>query len=255
MESLKEERIKTDPYSTIADIYDVLMDHVDYAGWTDYILVLCTSQGHSPNKILECACGTGSFLKEFSKRGVTHTAGFDISMQMLKAAQNKLEKNSIDHSLFQADLISIPVRSDFDTVLCFYDSINYLKSISDVEKALINMWDLVQPGGVMIFDVSTDQNSLKNFDKKNYAFIFENYNCKRRSFYRQEDRIQVTDIMITDKRDAKTFTERHIQHIYPYESIFRIAKKLPKAEVLLFNDYSFDPPDSKSERVHFYVMK
>ncbi|MCP4724483.1 MAG: class I SAM-dependent methyltransferase [bacterium] len=255
MESLKEEFIKTKPYSALADIYDVLMEHVDYAGWTDYIFAICTGQGHSPVKILECACGTGLFLAEFLRRGVKSAAGFDYSLQMVKSAKKKLDKTSSDYSVFQSDLIAIPVRSKFDTVLCFYDSINYLKSIEDVELALKNMWDLVMPGGVLIFDVSTEQNSLRNFDKKNYSFKFENFNCKRRSFYRQEDRIQITDIMITDKKNAKTFSERHIQYIYPYESIYRIAKKLSPAEVLLFNDYSFDPPDEDSERVHFFVRK
>ncbi len=255
MESLNEELVKTDPYTALAEIYDVLMEHVDYAGWTDYIYALCANQGHSPENILECACGTGSFIVEFIKRGAASCTGFDISFEMVKAALEKLVSVSSDVKLFRGDMTAIPSGTKFDTVLCFYDSLNYLSTIKDVESALRNMWEMAEPDGVMIFDVSTENNSIRNFDRKNFAFNLENYICKRRSFYRKEDGIQITDIMITDKRDAKIYSERHFQYIYPLDQIEKIVEQLPGAKILLYNEYSFDPPDEDSERVHFLVLK
>jgi ubiquinone/menaquinone biosynthesis C-methylase UbiE len=255
LKSLKEELIKAKPYSALADIYDVMMDHVDYSGWTDYIFALCTKHSHSPEHILECACGTGSFLLEFAKRGIKNPSGFDYSINMVNSAKKKLGKLPVDCNLFQADLTAIPVKKTFDTVLCFYDSINYLNNFKKVEFALRNMWSLVKPGGVLIFDISTERNSIRNFDRKNYEFSFENLICKRRSFYRREDRVQITDVMITDKKNGKTFSERHCQYIYPYKLIVGSLKNLPGSMLLLFNEYSFDPPDNDSERIHFFVMK
>ncbi len=47
-------------YKEFSQIYDLLMNDVDYEKWTSFI----TDKIKGSKKILEAACGTGSILEE-----------------------------------------------------------------------------------------------------------------------------------------------------------------------------------------------
>ena len=68
-------------YDRFAEVYDRLMDDVDYKARTDYLLSLIEKHDRLPTLLLELACGTGGFSNEFAKRGadVIHVmAGYGI---------------------------------------------------------------------------------------------------------------------------------------------------------------------------------
>ena len=46
-------------YQAFAELYDELMDDVDYESWADYYTRLLSIYGIRNGKICECACGTG----------------------------------------------------------------------------------------------------------------------------------------------------------------------------------------------------
>ena len=69
-------------YDRFAEVYDRLMEDADYKTRTDYLLSLFEKHDRRPALLLDLACGTGGFSKEFAKRGID-VIGVDVSEYIL----------------------------------------------------------------------------------------------------------------------------------------------------------------------------
>ena len=69
-------------YEAFAEVYDELMNDIDYEGWADYYVRLLSIYGIRSGKICECACGTGGLTIPLAARGFSMT-GVDLSQEML----------------------------------------------------------------------------------------------------------------------------------------------------------------------------
>ena len=69
-------------YQDFAEIYDRLMDNVDYEAWAEYYARLLSIYGIKSGKVCECACGTGSLTLPLYRAGFQMT-GVDLSREML----------------------------------------------------------------------------------------------------------------------------------------------------------------------------
>ena len=54
-------------YSKLAEIYDHIMNDVDYAYWAEYINDLLHQHHPKPTSITELSCGTASLTLELNK--------------------------------------------------------------------------------------------------------------------------------------------------------------------------------------------
>ena len=79
-------------YSKLAEIYDILMENVDYDVWADFIDEVIQVHHPDPGKILELACGTGSLSLSLDKLGVYDIVATDKSRPMVQKAQSKGEE-------------------------------------------------------------------------------------------------------------------------------------------------------------------
>jgi hypothetical protein len=48
------------------------------------------------------------------------------------------------------------LRPHFDAVICLFDSLNHLLSVSDLELAFHSVYSCLKPGGLFLFDVNTE---------------------------------------------------------------------------------------------------
>lgn len=56
-------------YEAFAEVYDELMNDIDYEGWADYYVRLLSIYGIRSGKICECACGTGDLRFRWRRGG------------------------------------------------------------------------------------------------------------------------------------------------------------------------------------------
>jgi SAM-dependent methyltransferase len=110
--------------------------------------------GIQPTDILDLACGEGSFAIEMSKQGY-HVTGIDQSQSMIKLAQEKAHKENQPVNFIVEDMRSLPFDAEFDLVTCFFDSLNYLITINDLNDAFLNVFKALRQGGFFIFDMNT----------------------------------------------------------------------------------------------------
>lgn len=100
-------------------------------------------------RALDAGCGTGIYTVELARMGA-HAAGFDKSLDMLRAAQAKAAKENLAINLLAADALSIPFRDDsFDLAL----SVNMLCFVADMDAALLEMKRVLSPGGRLVVGV------------------------------------------------------------------------------------------------------
>lgn len=80
------------------------------------------------DRILEVGCGTGRVIKFLLENDLNNITGVDISDEMLKIAQNKLNKyiKANDLSLKRHDFSSEALKNDFDRVFITYYTFNYI---------------------------------------------------------------------------------------------------------------------------------
>lgn len=137
-------------YGEQAELYDIVYQWKDYDGEADRLRQLLADRGVGPgSRVLEAACGTGSYLARL--RDHFQVAGFDLAPGMLDVARRKLP----GVPLWQADLTRVrpeDVDGPYDAVLCLFSSIGYLFPEDRLYRALANLAALLRPGGVLLLE-------------------------------------------------------------------------------------------------------
>ena len=141
-------------YEGFAEIYDKLMDDVNYESWADYYTRLLSIYGVKSGKICECACGTGNLTLPLFYRGYQMT-GVDLSREMLWQAAQKARKQGIAIPFVQQDMKALNLHRPMDAVLATCDGANYLLKEEDLLSFFRAAFRNIRPGGALIFDVST----------------------------------------------------------------------------------------------------
>ena len=135
----------------IADLYDRRSPVYDDNNW---LLQICQrlieySQIRSGDRILDIGTGTGHLAFAAAKivGDTGRVIGVDISVRMLKQAQDKanaLGLNNIEFQLADAELLQFP-SSSFDRILCA-NTFPWLEN----KAATLSLWyQFLQPGGLI----------------------------------------------------------------------------------------------------------
>jgi SAM-dependent methyltransferase len=138
-------------YEQIAPFYDDFTAHHNYPEWIDALLALGAAHGLRGDTVLDVGCGTGKGFMPLLDLGWKVTAA-DISPSMVELARTKAGPGV---PIEVADMRELPVYGSFDLVLCLDDTINYLHSAAELERALRGMAANLAPDGVLIFDSNT----------------------------------------------------------------------------------------------------
>ena len=208
----RKELSKNNSYSLFAQYYDVYMSHVDYSSWIA-LLMECYSLYTTNNldKILELACGTATISSRLVREGYNVDAA-DSSGHMLSIASMKSNKPRLFAHFMGAPL----PYSDYDLVLCLFDSVNYLLKPEYISALLNSVYDALNSGGLFIFDISTIQNSLENFSDSTYLTQLKDGYLVHRAEYDEESYLQKSFLTFFKMigNSYKLFEESHEQMVY-----------------------------------------
>lgn len=242
------------PYDTLAAWYDELMGEVPYDEWGSRILYLLDAMGPQPKRILELACGTGQITGQLLKAGHWVTA-VDRSEAMLQEAQKQLGNPGAKLKLIAADMLDYATTERYDAVISVCDGFNYLASLKDLDSMLKKCRELCKPGGLILFDLSSDwkfRTQLKDTviaeNHEDMAFIWENH-------YDEAERLLEFDLTFFI-RQGSTFrrvTEHHVQRAHTPEEIAFICREHKLDLEGIFDGYSASPVEDESERFHCII--
>ena len=213
-------------YNELAYYYDILMDDVDYGLWSDYIVELYNYYGVKPQKILDTACGTGNITIPMAKKGYTMW-GVDLSTDMLSIAQNKADKQKQKIRFLNQDMSQLRINDKFDSVLCMCD----ISSRYKLSTILGN-------------------NSLYQ-EKNNINYIWNNNYDEKKSL------VEMYLVFFVPENEElyRRFEEEHVQRAYDAEYLADLLLRQGFGDISVFDEFSFEKPGEKSERIFFAARK
>ena len=240
------------PYQGLAPIYDYVMRHVDYDEWAAFIRDVFARYAPETKHLIDLACGTGNVSSELSLLGFSIT-GADLSESMVRIAQEKAALRGDDSTFVQRDLRGLSGLGPFEGAVCMYDSFNYLLEPEDIDETLSQVIGILQPGGLFVFDVCTERNSLTYFGDMHDRESGPGFTYERHSYYDTDVRLQHNDFEIRFEGDETLYEESHVQRIYQLTDIEQRIKASPFELVDLLAEFTFEPGSEKANRVHYIL--
>lgn len=237
-------------YKEFSQIYDLLMDDIDYEKWTSFIL----EKTGGRRKVLEAACGTGSITRLLAENNYKVTA-FDLSQDMLMRAYEKLGKNS-GVKLLNMDMTNFRIDDKFEAAICCCDGINYINE-DQVKMYFRNVFNHLNENSCFIFDISTEYkyDSLFNetyvYDDGQIFYVWENIIDEQNNAVSMEINFFIKD---SDNKYTR-INEIQTQYIHKTETINRLLKETGFSCIEIYDDYNEKKFNEKSLRAVFCAKK
>ncbi|WP_326910322.1 class I SAM-dependent DNA methyltransferase [Sedimentibacter sp. MB31-C6] len=238
-------------YKEFSQIYDLLMNDIDYEKWTSFII---DKLGINNNKVLEAACGTGSITSLMAEHNFKVTA-FDLSQDMLMRAYEKLGRIP-NVKLLNQNMTNFKIDDKFKGAICCCDGINYITS----EELLLffnRINEHLDIGSKFIFDMSTEYkyktmfNDTYVYDDNEIFYVWENI------FDNILSKVDIEiNFFVKDKlHKYERITEIQTQYIHRTDEIVNMLNYAGFSDVKIFDDYNDNIVNDKSLRAVFCTTK
>lgn len=211
-----------------------------------------------PKKLLDIACGEGTFAVEMAKEGLEVT-GIDRSARMLELAQKKAKEEKVAIDFVLGDMTRMKFDGNFDTATCWFDSMNYVLKNSDLKKVFSGVHAALEDGGLFIFDMNTIHGLVTNWHQSTYIQqntddIFEAHSTDY-DFERNIATLEMTGFV--RKNDSwKRIKEIHTERGYTFEEIRKAFKSAGFSEIACWESLKMmNHAEPDSNRVFFILKK
>jgi len=239
----------TYPYFKLAEIYDQVMEHVDYKAWSAYIEKLAGSKRSAIRDVLDLSCGTGKHLQHFPE--TWSSFGADQSYSMVNQARQK----NYNHrpALFVQRAPELAIRDEsFDLVTMLYDSINYVLEKDAVVLLEAEIARILKPGGIFIFDVVTRDGLLAHMDDFFETNTWGGQAYQREAWFEPEKNMQCNAFSLYF--NGEMYHEIHRQKIRSLAEWTGLFSRVLNIEAT-YADFSFKPANDSNIRIHFLCSK
>ena len=244
-------------YQAFADVYDALMDDVDYDGWANYYVRLLAAAGVAPRTLCDCACGTGSLTVRFAERGVRVT-GVDLSGEMLARAQEKARRRGVQAMFVRQDMCALELPRPVDALVCGCDGVNYLLDDGRLNAFFAQARASLKPGGALAFDVSSPYKLEKTLgngffgeEREDVAYLWSNR-------FDPTSRTISMDLTFFVRREDglyRRFDELHVQKAHEPEKLAELLRTNGFSEIRIFGDRTFDAPAPDAQRIFLLAVR
>lgn len=242
-------------YDLIAPIYDDINGELDYSRWADFIEELINRElGHSPDLVLDLACGTGKMTVELAARGYD-MIGIDYSVEMLNLAREHAAAFGVDGKILWLcqDMRAFELYGTVDVVVSCLDSINHLSAPNELDTCLSLVHNYLAPNGIFIFDLNGKYKFENIYAKRVYAMEGADNFCVWQNYYSPKTRL--CDFYITlfeRKRDGsyKRSDERQRERMYTLRSIKKHLASLGFEFIGAYSDFNYKSAEDRDERIY-----
>lgn len=127
----------------------------------------------SGKSVLDLACGTGFYSREFKRRGATDVLGVDISAEMIAAARASERREPLGVLYEVGDVAELrPLDRRFDIALAV-QCLNYAEGVAQMERMCRNIQDSLVPGGEFFVFAQKPDYRFDNASLDTYGFRCE----------------------------------------------------------------------------------
>lgn len=213
-------------YQLLAKVYDALVgDEEATLQWVSFV-----EEHIGKHKVIhDLACGSGDIAIELAKRSNKIIAS-DISKEMLEFAMTKDDANLV--GFMQMDMREFESEEPLDAILCFCDSLNYLK-LDELYQVFEKVYLGLKDQGFFLFDIHS-MDRLSEFQEEYLEEGIVNHIPYEWSILAQEDKLY-QNFVFFDK-EAKPTYETYVQTVFNPN----IEQKLKKIgfDVMIYTDFN-----------------
>lgn len=241
-------------YTDFAQLYDALMDDVDYDAWTAYLTGLSGCADNAALRVVDVACGTGNITLRLAQAGFTVT-GVDLSESMLSLAQQKAARAGLQIPFVRQDMRKLSLHRAADLLICACDGVNYLPQ-GGAKDFFASAFACLKPGGQLLFDIRSPwelrsmDGQLYGEDRPDAAYLWSNHLTPH------GDVLQMDLTFFTPAHDGlfRRFQEEHRMRLY---SIDVLLSELRAAgfEARAYGFLTDQPPKGDEARVQFHAIR
>ena len=245
-------------YGRFAYVYDILMENVPYDKWIELFLAKVHQFNIEGRNVLDVGCGTGEFSIRLAERGY-YVTGVDLSEEMLLIAAEKAAAKQASIPLFHQNMAELDLAREFDAVVIFCDSLNYLETEEEVKETFSSVYKHLKPGGLFMFDVHSIYKMTEVFQGNTFADPYEEVSYIWNS-YEGEEPYSVEHELSFFVKDGDTglyerFEEDHYQRTYPVDMYLDWLGEAGFISKEVLADLEDKEPESDSERIVFLAVK
>lgn len=245
-------------YEHFSMIYDELMDEAPYERWLTFFLREIQVHNRTAKRILDLACGTGEMSTRLYENDFDVT-GVDLSEEMLSIAYEKAMNKGYMIPFYQQNMAELEGFTNFDIVVIFCDSLNYLQTEQEVINTFQSVYRALNQSGLLLFDVHSTykisdiyRNATFAYNGDNISYIWNSFPGEHRYSIEHELTFFVFDEE-TEKYDR--FDELHKQRTYPVQQYISWLEEVGFDILSITSDFTSEPVCDKTERVFFTVKK
>lgn len=243
-------------YETLAGAYDRLTQDIPYEEILAFYQKIMDLYGVKPETVLDLACGTGSLSVLLAQAGYS-VLGADQSVEMLTQAYEKtmlMEGNKPYFVRQKMQSLRLPVP--VDCTVCCLDSINYVTNPEDCRKAFCRVYENLNPGGLLIFDINSEA-KLKGLDGQMFIDEDDDVYCVWRAEFDGQTRICTYDMDIFFRQGNlwERTAEEHQEYAYTARELTEWLKEAGFTDIHIFGDRRLDVPQENEQRLFFAAKK
>ena len=248
----------TSSFTNVAAYYDSLMAGVPYGQWLRYLERLWKLHHLQPKSVLDLACGTGTVSRLMAAHGYGMT-GVDISQAMIEVARERAVQEHLDIAFLCQDASELHIpEHKFDSVICLFDSLNYILDADRIRSVFYKVLCHLNPGGSFVFDVNTEYALAEGMFNQSCTRRDEALHYRWRSRYDKHTQICTVNMRFThtsDTAEVVSFGEVHQQRAYYKEDLAQWLMQSGFTDIEVYDAYSFSKPHKRSDRLFFFARK
>ncbi len=169
-------------------------------------------------RVLDVPCGGGRHSVELASRGFRVT-GVDLSREAIEEARQGAAARGVAVEWMQADMRSIPWRSEFDGAFCLGNSFGYLEP--DGNRAFVQAVSrALKPGARFVMDRGgAAESALPNLKEKEWAQVQDILFLEENRYLPLESCVETRYTFV---RGAETHTQTGLHWVYTVRELRRL---------------------------------
>ena len=208
-------------YQNFAYVYDYLMKDAPYQEWVEFVKKITLKYQLDGKSILDIGCGTGELAIRLKESGFDPT-GVDLSEEMLAIAIQKAQEKKMELPVYHQDMRSLEGLNQYDLIVIFCDSLNYLENENDVKATFQGVMEHLKEDGLFMFDVHSVHKMATLFNNQTYTDngdeISYIWNAWKGTEVPYSVEHELTFFVYDEDSEAYSrFDEDHFQRTYPID--------------------------------------
>ena len=243
------------PYTTLASVYDRLMDQAVYDKFCTRITGLLHRGGIEDGIVLELCCGTGSLTRRLSLAGY-EMIGCDIFPDMLDIAREKCADLPVPPVWICQSAEELDLYGTVRAAVCSMDSVNYFTDLRQLKQVFSRVSLFLEPKGMFLFDIRSrgmfeSMNGLSSVQEEDDLFCTWQYGYDRKS----GRGVHQVDIFSGKDGSIRRFTEWHEQRCYSVDTLKAALIAAGFSSCRVYEGLSTRPARTEDGRLLFVAKK